>query len=56
MARESKYSPEVRERAVRLVVETRPSHSSEWAAMRSVAAKNRLQGRDAAHVGTQSAA
>lgn len=39
MARESKYSPEVRERAVRLVTETRPSHASEWAAISSVAAK-----------------
>ena len=39
MARKSKYSPEVRERAVRLVTETRPSHESEWAAITSVAAK-----------------
>jgi transposase len=39
MARESKYLPEVRERAVRLVAETRPSHASEWAAIGSVAAK-----------------
>lgn len=39
MARESKYSPEVRERAVRLVAETRPSHASEWASIGSVAAK-----------------
>lgn len=39
MARKSKYSPEVRERAVRLVTETRPSHESKWAAITSVAAK-----------------
>ena len=39
MGRRSKYSPEVRERAVRLVSETRESHGSEWAAITSVAAK-----------------
>jgi len=39
MARQSKYSPEVRERAVRLVRETRQSHDSEWAAITSVAEK-----------------
>ena len=39
MARTSKYSPEVRERAVRLVLETKESHGSEWAAIESVSAK-----------------
>ena len=39
MARRSKFSPEVRERAVRLVEETRQSHESEWAAIASVAGK-----------------
>lgn len=39
MGRKSKFSPEVRERAVRLVMESVPSHRSEWAAMESVAAK-----------------
>jgi transposase len=39
MARKSKYSPEVRERAVGLVRETRQSHDSEWAAITSVAEK-----------------
>ncbi len=39
MGRKSKYSPEVRERAVRLVIESLPSHESEWAAISSVAAK-----------------
>jgi len=39
MARRSKFSPEVRERAVRLVEETRESHESEWAAIASVAGK-----------------
>ena len=39
MARPSKYSPEVRERAVRLVQEHAHEHPSQWAAMRSVAEK-----------------
>jgi transposase len=39
MARPSKYSAEVRERAVRLVFESRGDHASEWAAICSVAGK-----------------
>jgi transposase len=39
MGRASKYSPEVRERAVRLVFEQLPSHDSEWAAISSIAEK-----------------
>jgi transposase-like protein len=39
MGRRSRYSPEVRERAVRLVVEQRPAHPSEWAALQAVAPK-----------------
>ena len=39
MGRKSKYSPEVRERAVGLVRETRQSHDSEWSAITSVAEK-----------------
>ena len=34
-----RYSPEVRERAVRLVLEQQSEHESQWAAIRSVAAK-----------------
>ena len=34
-----KYSPEVRDRAVRMVLEHRGEHASEWAAMVSIAAK-----------------
>ena len=39
MARPSKYSPEVRERAVRMVREHGPEHASQWAAMTSIASK-----------------
>ena len=35
----SRYSPEVRERAVRLVLEHARAHDSQWAAIRSIAAK-----------------
>ena len=34
-----KYSPEVRERAVRMVAECRADHPSQWAAVESIAAK-----------------
>ena len=39
MARSTKYSPEVRERAVRLFSESVHEHPSEWAAMKSIAVK-----------------
>ena len=37
--RASKFSPEVRERAVKMVLEHRGEYESEWAAISSVAAK-----------------
>jgi transposase len=39
MKKTMRYSPEVRERAVRLVFEQESEHESQWATMESVAAK-----------------
>ena len=39
MGRPSRYSPEVRERAVRMVFEHEREYESQWAAMASIASK-----------------
>ena len=39
MPRNTRYSPEVRERAVRMVAEHRDEYPSEWAAFTSISAK-----------------
>jgi transposase len=39
MTRQTRYSPEVRARAVRMVSEHRGEHASEWAAIGSIASK-----------------
>jgi transposase len=39
MGRPSRYSPEVRERAVRMVREHGPEHPSQWATMEAIAPK-----------------
>lgn len=39
MPRATRFSPEVRERAVRMVVEQAAAHASQWAAIRSIAEK-----------------
>ena len=39
MARPSRYSSEVRERSVRMVLEHQGEHDSQWAAIGSIAAK-----------------
>jgi len=39
MSRSTRYSPEVRERAVRLVLEEEREHTSQWSAIVSIATK-----------------
>ena len=39
MRKSAKFSPEVQERAVRMVLEHRSDHDSQWAAIRSISAK-----------------
>ncbi len=39
MRSRTRYSPEVRERAVRMVLDQEIQHDSQWAAIRSIAAK-----------------
>ncbi len=39
MGRPSRYSPEVRERAVRMLLEHQEEYDSQWAAMGSIASK-----------------
>ncbi len=39
MPKSPKFSPEVRERAVRMVYEVRESHDSQWAAIEAVSSK-----------------
>ena len=56
MGRPSRFSPEVRERAVRMVEEHREAHASEWAVLQSVAPKLGCTGGDAAEVGAAGAA
>ncbi len=39
MAKQKRYSPEVRERAIRIIYEQEPAHSSQWAAIFSIGDK-----------------
>lgn len=39
MSKPPKFSPEVRDRAIRMIYEVRESHDSQWAAIETVASK-----------------
>jgi len=39
MSRTSRYSPEFRERAVRMVLDQQREHNSQWAAMKAISGK-----------------
>ncbi len=39
MSKKTKYSPEVRERSVRMALEYQGEHASQWAAINSIAGK-----------------
>ena len=48
MKKSTKFSPEVRERAVRMVFEVRPEYSSQWAAIQAIAPRSAARHRGCA--------
>lgn len=53
MKKSNSYSPEVRERAVRMVLENVNDYPSEWAAIESIAPKIGCGSANAAQLGAQ---
>ena len=53
MTRASRFSPEVRERAVRMVLEHQGEYPSQWKAIESISAKLSIKPRDVASVGSR---
>ena len=49
MTRPSRFSPEVRDRAVRMVLEQQDKHASQWAAITSIAEKIGCAGETLRH-------
>ena len=47
MSSSNKYSPEVRERAVRMVLEHQSAHDSQWAAIGTIAGRRQSDGAQA---------
>ena len=56
MDKQKRYPPEVRERAVRMVFEHTEEHSSQWAAICSIAGKLGMTAGDAEALGSPSGA
>ena len=48
MKKSTKFSPEVRERAVRMVFEIRPEYSSQWVAIQAIAPRSAARHRHCA--------
>ena len=53
MNKRTRYSPEVRERAVRMVLEHERDYSSRWAAIVSIAQKDWMQSGHSSHLGAK---
>ena len=54
MSKSNRYSPEVRERAVRLVFEHEKEYSSQWSAMWFYCVEDRVYAGDASQLGAPS--
>ncbi len=52
MTKNTRFSPEVRQRAVRMVLESQDEYDSQWAAICSIAPKDWLYAGDSACLGS----